>query len=91
MEKSVNYYVVVVAVEHPVLKSASWVWRVHHTMTKDPILQSPLFSQESEAKRLAQKFSEEFGIRFISSVEAPAPKRFKIIHGGLDEDKGPVL
>lgn len=89
MNKSANYYVVITSVEHPVLKTVSWVWRVHHTMTKEPILQSPLLSQESEAKRLAEKFSEEFEIRFVCP---PSPKReFKIIRGGLNEGEGTDL
>lgn len=58
-------------------------------MTSNPILQSPMLSDQREAVRLAEKFSEEMGIRF---VRPPSPKRdFRIIHGGADEGEGTVL
>jgi hypothetical protein len=83
--KSINYFITVESVEHPTMKTLVWVWRVYHTMTERPILQSPTFSDQKEAFRHSEKFSEELGIRL---VRPPIKRDFKIIHGGLNEDQG---
>ena len=49
-------------------------------MTDDPILVSKLYAVESEAIRLAEKFSEESGIRFAKPPKAA--RSFTLIQGG---------
>lgn len=57
-----------------------WLWCVYHSMTEDPILYSKLYSEKLEAIRLAEKFSEQTGIRFARPVKEI--KKFSLIKGG---------
>jgi tagatose-1,6-bisphosphate aldolase non-catalytic subunit AgaZ/GatZ len=83
MLKSNNYWVSIKDSKSPDGREL-WGWCLNHTMTEDPILYSKLYTKQSEAIRLAEKFSEELGIRFVRPQNS-IKREFKLIHGGIDE------
>lgn len=76
--KSSNYWISIQQKEFQ--GNQVWGWCIYHSMTDDPILVSKLYAVESEAIRLAEKFSEESGIRFARPPKAA--RSFTLIQGG---------
>lgn len=81
MQKSNNYWVSIKIQQFQ--GRDLWTWCLNHSMTEEPILYSKAYSVESEAIRLAEKFSEETGIRFAKPVKEI--RKFSLIQGGLND------